>query len=159
MVPAPQLLLLSWMTRKIPKTFSIHHTGRLKRMNQKKNLGTAFENRVVKTAEMAGLSAERQPLSGVLKQFPNDVTLGGGRWKVLAECKVRTAELSFDGQKHFPFNLDWLKGVMGNAQRMGYRMGAVVFASKHSQDKYVVLTLDDFLSLLISRQHEDLTTD
>ncbi len=98
----------------------------------------------MKEAQQAGLSAERQPLSGVLERFPNDAFIEFA----LVECKVRTAELSFDGRKFFSFDLSWLKNVVANAAKNNFRMGVVVFASKHSQDKYVALRYEDFISLV-----------
>lgn len=105
-------------------------------------------------AQEAGLKASKQPMSGILKDYPNDAVIGEGENSVLVECKVRAVSMNAKGEKQFSFDLEWLKGVMRHAKQHNFRLGCVVFAPKSSQDKYVVLAYSDFLDLLSSTERE-----
>jgi Holliday junction resolvase len=118
--------------------------------NKNKQLGVAFERTVVERAKRAGLEAERQPLSGALKQFPNDVRVKSPVVEILVEAKKRTATLSA-GEKCITINLDWLKGVVANAAQQasgGLHIGVVTFAAKGACDLYCLLRYEDLLALL-----------
>jgi hypothetical protein len=112
--------------------------------NPRKQLGTALENRVVAKAKEKGLRARRQPLSGVLKDFPNDVEIE----RLLGECKVRTTKLDAKGAKILSIDLDWLDGVRANAARMGYESAAVFVRPKGSERILAMLDLDTLYDLL-----------
>lgn len=112
--------------------------------NRVKQLGTSNEHRIVRKAQAAGLQARRQPLSGVLKDFPNDVQVEN----ILVESKVRSAKVNAKGAKTLTLDLDWLHGVVGNAEKAGYDAGIVVAKAKGSERLYVLADLDFILSLL-----------
>jgi hypothetical protein len=109
-----------------------------------KQLGTSNEHRIVRKAQAAGLRASRQPLSGILKDFPNDVQVEA----ILVESKVRSAKLNAKGAKTLTLDLDWLHGVVGNAERAGFEAGIVVAKAKGSERQYVLADLDFVLRLL-----------
>jgi len=113
--------------------------------NAHKALGRRAEQQIAEQAVEAGLGAQVQPLSGVLKDFPNDVLLRGEA-SVLVEAKVRSAQIS-GGEKYITINLDWLKGVLTNALRIGAGYGTVIFRTKRSSDFYVLMRYEDFLRI------------
>lgn len=106
--------------------------------------GSALERRVVTTATEAGLRAKKQPLSGVLSDFPNDVQVED----ILAECKMRAAWLDGKGQKTLSLSLDWLHGVVKNAKKAGFRCGVLISRAKGSPQLYVTMAFEDWLDLL-----------
>ena len=114
--------------------------------NPRKALGKAAEKQIAEQAEQAGFEAHVQPLSGILKEFPNDVRLELGDASVLVEAKVRSAQIS-GGEKYITINLDWLKGVIANAVKIGADYGTVIFRTKRSSDFYVLMRYQDYLKL------------
>lgn len=114
--------------------------------NLNKKRGTAFENAVVKQAQAAGLKARRQPLSGILPDFPEDVLIED---EVLMQCKTYAPVIDSKNEKSFRFRMDWMKGVMENARKHGYRFGAVVFRTRGDTRKYVVIQYETLLELLM----------
>ena len=110
---------------------------------QSKALGNGLENRVVTWARRFGLTAARQPGSGVFADFPNDVTiqLPDGE-TLLVECKVRSVPPSF------AVLLGWLARVTANAKAAGYGAAILVFNQKGSRKPKVLLDLDTFLRLV-----------
>lgn len=112
--------------------------------SRQKRLGSSLEKAIVKQAKEAGLEARLQPLSGMMKDLPNDAVVDD----VLLECKVRAPLLSSSNEKSFRIDLGWLQKVSGNASKHGFRFGAVVFRLKGSQQKYVAMRYDDLLQLL-----------
>lgn len=111
--------------------------------NKSKSLGTALENRVVKKAQERGLTAKRQPLSGVLKEFPSDVVVEN----TLLECKVR-GDGTEGAEKSVRVEYAWLDKVRKLAQTNGNDLGAVVFNPKGGRTPMVLLDLDDLFYLL-----------
>ena len=116
--------------------------------NPRKQLGSALESRVVEKAESRGLTSKKQPLSGALKGYPNDVVIED----VLAECKVRSHLLNTKGQRYIRLELDWLAGVEENAKKEGFDAGVLVVNAKHSPTPKVLVDLDFFLDLLRIRK-------
>lgn len=112
--------------------------------NKAKALGTSLERNVVERAKSKGLRSRKQPLSGVLEAFPNDVEVD----RLLVECKVRTVALNAKGAKCLTFELDWLRGVQKNAEREGYEAGVVVMRPKGSSSLLVIAPFDYFLGQL-----------
>jgi hypothetical protein len=112
-------------------------------MNRNKASGTAFENSVVRKALIQGLRAHRQPGSGVFKDHPNDLVVEG--W--LGEAKTRTDHPSVAQL------MDYLAGVQANAKARGeFAGGFLVYNKKGSRRPIVMLSLDDFLSILRSEK-------
>lgn len=114
--------------------------------NARKALGKRAEQQIAEKAVESGLDARVQPLSGILEAFPNDVLLSTGEASVLVEAKVRSPTIS-GGEKYITINLDWLKGVIANAVRIGAAYGTVIFRTKRSSEFYVLLRYEDFLRL------------
>lgn len=106
--------------------------------NKNKALGSGLETRVVDRARAKGLSARRQPGSGVFTEYPNDVVVEG----FLGECKVRSTHPSLAQM------LDWLGTTEFHAEAAGYRGAFLVYNQKGSRTPVVLLDLDLFLSLL-----------
>lgn len=113
-----------------------------------KALGTALENRAVNRAREKGLKAARQPMSGMLKDFPHDVVIE----KLLVECKVRSASISPKGQKTLRLSMDWLRSVQASALKNGFAQGIVIVNEKSSQRPFVMVDLDFFLDLLTNQR-------
>jgi Holliday junction resolvase len=111
-----------------------------------KQLGSAFESRVVKRASEKGLKARKQPGSGVYAGLPNDVVIEN----LLVECKVRSASLTAKGEKRLTIDLDWLRGVQTAATREGFRDGIVVINPKGSARPLVLCDYEFWLELLNS---------
>lgn len=108
-------------------------------MNKNKAKGTRLENRVVAVARKEGFQARKQPLSGQLKDFPEDCIVGD----VLLQCKA-----GYTSQKSFSFQRPWLDAVRSSAEQFGYRMGAVVIRPDSTNKLSIVLDYSDFLKLL-----------
>lgn len=107
--------------------------------NQRKALGSGLETRVVKRATALGLSAHRQPGSGVFQEHPNDVVVEG----LLGECKVRSRHPSYTEMQQ------WLEGCQQHAKKAGEFRGAfLVYNEKGSRTPRVLLDLDLFLDIL-----------
>ena len=54
-----------------------------------KKKGTRLENEVVKLLEAYGISARRQPGSGIYSDFPHDVSMVHEEKRYIIECKSR----------------------------------------------------------------------
>ncbi len=117
--------------------------------NPNKTLGTGLENRVVERAKAKGLTAHRQPLSGVLKDYPNDVAvqLDSGT-TLLGECKVRSTHPSYNQMQ------DWLENAQINAKRAGFEGAFLVYNPKGSRTPRVLLDLDLFFLLLSAPNYD-----
>jgi hypothetical protein len=108
-------------------------------VNRNKRKGSAFESRVVARALKAGLEARKQPGSGVFNDYPNDLVIEG--W--LGEAKTRTDHPSLTQM------LAWLDGVQANAKKgREFFGGFLVYNQVGSRKPIVMLSLDDFLSIL-----------
>lgn len=112
--------------------------------NPKKKLGTALEKRIEADAKAAGLKATKQPLSGVLKDYPNDVVVED----ILVEAKVRAVRLNAKGARIVAIDLDWLDGVMKNAAKAGFRGAVVVIRPKNSERLLTLMLFSSFLDML-----------
>ena len=117
--------------------------------NRNKTLGTGLENRVVAKALAAGLTAHKQPLSGVLKEYPNDVVVEyednhHRSHGLLGECKVRSTHPSYTEMQ------EWLEKAQTNAKRVGLEGAFLTYNVKGSRTPRVLLDLDLFFSLLSS---------
>ena len=108
--------------------------------NPSKALGTGLENRVVARAKAAGLTAHKQPLSGILKDYPNDVMVEG----LLGECKVRSRHPSYTEMQ------EWLENAQINAKRINAAGAFLVYNVKGSRTPRVLLDLDLFFLILKS---------
>lgn len=117
--------------------------------NRNKQLGTSTEHAIVEKAKASGLRARRQPLSGVLEDFPNDVEIE----QTLVEAKVRSTKLSAKGARMLSIDLEWLKGVEAHAAKAGYEHAVVVVRPKGSHRLLLLTDLDDYLSLLKAAKH------
>ena len=113
--------------------------------NPNKALGTGLENRVVAKAKAAGLTAHKQPLSGILKEYPNDVAIQlANGYALVVECKVRSTHPSYNEMQ------DWLENAQINAKREGYEGAILVYNPKGSRTPRVLLDLDLFFLILKS---------
>jgi hypothetical protein len=110
-------------------------------MNRNKELGSSLERRVVAKARRHGLTAQRQPLSGSLSEYPNDVVVEG----LLGECKVRSIHPSYNEME------EWLAGCEEHAAEHKMLGGFLVYNPKGSKKPRVMLDLDLFFLLLKSR--------
>lgn len=120
--------------------------------NRNKQLGTGLENRVVEKARGAGLDSRKQPLSGVIKDFPADVVIE----RVLAECKVRTAQIDAKGQRYVKLDMDWKEKVDTQASDHGFEAAVVVVNAKGSRNPQVIVSLDFLLKLMRQRKDGDI---
>lgn len=116
--------------------------------NPRKALGFGLERRVVNRAKAHGLAARRQPLSGSLSEYPNDVVVED----LLGECKVRSSHPSYNEMD------GWLAGCEEHAAEQKMLGGFLVYNPKGSQHPRVMLDLDLFLCLLV-RQNAKLDND
>ena len=113
-------------------------------MSKQKVTGTRFENDIVDRAQKAGLTASRQPGSGVYKAFPSDAVIEN----TLIEAKVRSPLPEIPGGlAAVRVEYQWLNKVIANA-RKNHELGAVVVRPKGQQKCMVLLDFDDFLALL-----------
>lgn len=99
---------------------------------------------MVKKARAKGLKATKQPLSGILPDYPNDVVIENG----LYEVKRRVVRLNAKGARILSLDLDWLDGVQKNAKREGFE-GAAVFVRPANSPRLLVLVEDDFFLQLL----------
>lgn len=95
------------------------------------------------TAIQKGLTAHKQPLSGMLADYPGDAVIED----YLIECKVRAASLA-GGRTGVRVEYGWLFKVLKEAQTAGYRTGIVVVRPKGSQRKFILMDFDDALELI-----------
>lgn len=112
--------------------------------NRNKELGTALENRVVEKAEEHGLTARRQPGSGMFAAYPEDDVVEN----LLVQAKVQSAHLDAKGEKCLTLRLGWLKQVEEAAAKHGFDAGVVVVRPKGSARLLVLCDGDFFLDLL-----------
>ena len=117
--------------------------------NPSKELGTALEHRVVAKAKAHGLVARKQPLSGILKEYPNDVAiqLDSGD-ALLVECKVRSRHPSYTEMQ------EWLENAQINAKREGFEGAFLVYNVKGSRTPRVLMDLDLFFLLIGSKKRD-----
>lgn len=106
--------------------------------NKSKARGTGWEVRLVNRAKKRGLSARRQPGSGVYPQYPNDVVVEG----MLGECKMRTDHPSMAQM------VEWLRGVEANAAKHEFPGAFLAYNHKGSRKPIVMIDLETFLGLL-----------
>lgn len=106
--------------------------------NPNRALGNGLERRVVDRAKKRGLSAHRQPGSGVYTDHPNDVVVAG----LLGECKVRSRHPSYSEMQ------EWLEGAQANAHKAKMPGAFLVYNVKGSRTPRVMLDLDLFLDIL-----------
>lgn len=113
--------------------------------SQPKALGSSLERRVVKRATAKGLRAKKQPLSGVLADFPHDVVIE----RLLVECKVRSTHTTMKGETQFTIPIAALREVQDAARKSkDFDQGILVVNPKGSSNPFVVCDLDWFLTLL-----------
>lgn len=117
--------------------------------NPKKALGNGLEQRVVDRARYAGLQANKQPMSGQLKDYPNDAVIE----KTLVECKARTAQIDAKGQRYLRVDLEWLRDVEAHAKESGFEGGVLVVNAKYSSTPKVLIDLEFFLKLMKQRKN------
>ena len=106
--------------------------------NPNKALGTGLENRVVERAHKRGIPAAKQPGSGIFKDYPNDVVVGG----YLGECKVRSRHPSYIDMQ------EWLEYAQANAKKARMPGAFLVYNVKGSRMPRVLLDLDLFLDIV-----------
>jgi hypothetical protein len=113
-----------------------------------KKLGTAGEKGVVERAEAHGLKARRQPLSGILKEYPHDIHIEAPLGDVLGESKVRSLEVNARGAKTWTILFEWLTETVEAAEKAGYHHAALFVRPKGSQRRYVLIEEAVYLDLL-----------
>src|SRR5436190_11214522 len=111
--------------------------------NKNKAKGTRLETRAVAEAKKFSLPARKQPLSGQLADFPEDVVVAD----VLLQCKAGYTRTNKDGARSFSFRKAWLDQVQQAATTHGYRFGAVLFRPDGTNTLFVTLDYNDFLKL------------
>lgn len=117
--------------------------------NKARALGNAGENGIVKRAIAAGIRAVKQPMSGMLKDFPADLALDTGHLRVLGESKVRAVHVTPTGAANWTINLDWLRKVVREANDHGFDHAALFVRPKRSvNDHYVLLEEAVYFDLL-----------
>lgn len=116
--------------------------------NPRRALGNAGEEGIVKRALGIGLFAKKQPMSGMLKDFPADLTLDNGSIRVLGESKVRALHLTPTGAATWTINFDWLRKVVREAREHGFDHAALFVRPKRSQEHFVLLEEATYLDLL-----------
>lgn len=123
--------------------------------NKRKALGNGLEQRVVDRARYTGLDAHKQPMSGQLKEYPNDAVIE----KTLVECKARTAQIDAKGQRYLRVDLEWLRDVEAHAKESGFEGGVLVVNAKYSSTPKVLIDLEFFLKLMKQRKNGFETAD
>jgi len=117
--------------------------------NRNKELGTAAERGVVQRVNnQPPLKARRQPLSGVLKDYPHDIHISTPVGDVLGESKVRKLEVNSRGAKQWTILFDWLIETIEAAEKGGYHHAALFVRPKGSQRRYVLIEEAVYLDLL-----------
>lgn len=112
--------------------------------NPNKQRGSAFEGKAVKIARDAGLTANKQPGSGVYADYPSDVVIEN----LLVECKKGYTLEKSDGSRYFQFDLNWLTKVRQFARRGKFLDGLVFFSPAGSQLSFTVLAVETLIDLL-----------
>lgn len=115
--------------------------------NPNKSKGSRLETRVVKMAEAHGLSARRQPGSGIYADFPNDVTIEN----LLIEAKcgyTRFAGKGVEKSKKISVDLEWIIKVSTNAEKGQFDEGLLVIRPDGVQEPYVFVRLEYLLRVL-----------
>lgn len=95
-------------------------------------------------AKVEGLKATRQPLSGVLPDYPSDVIIQD--W--LVEVKVRAEKILAKGDRVVPVDFEWLEKVDKNARRSGFRHGIVVVHRKYHNEPGVLMRWTTYMELM-----------
>lgn len=121
--------------------------------NKARSLGNAGEAGIVRRAIKAGLRAMRQPMSGMLKDYPADVVIEAGERRVLGESKVRALHVHPSGKRTWTIDFDWLRKVMREAQQpdsegRAYHHGALFVRPKGSSEQFVLLPEAVYFELL-----------
>lgn len=109
-----------------------------------KQLGRNLEHAVVAAAKASGHKAHRQPMSGRIASMPSDVVIDN----LLVEAKVRAVRLDAKGARILSIDLDWLDGVLKNAEKHGFEAGIVVVRPKGSARLLCLVELPYFLGKL-----------
>lgn len=114
-----------------------------------RSLGNAGEKGIVRRALAGGIFAKLQPMSGMLKDYPADLTLDTGHIRVLGESKVRAVHVTPSGAANWTINLDWLRKVVREARDHGFDHAALFVRPKRSvNDHYVLLEEQVYFDLL-----------
>jgi hypothetical protein len=121
--------------------------------NKARSLGNAGEAGIVKRAIKAGLRAMRQPMSGMLKEYPADVVIEAGERRVLGESKVRSLHIHPSGKKTWTIDFDWLRKVTREAKQpdnegRSYHHGALFVRPKGASDQFVLIEEAVYFELL-----------
>jgi hypothetical protein len=87
-------------------------------------------------------------MSGMLKDYPADLTLDNGQIKVLGESKVRAIHVTPSGKRTWTLDFDWLRKVMREASEHGFDHGALFARPKGSEDRFVVIPEEVYFRLL-----------
>lgn len=123
--------------------------------NPKRQLGNAGEAGIVKRAIEAGLHAMRQPMSGMLRDYPADLTLDNGHLRVLGESKVRSLKVTPSGKRTWTIDFEWLRKVMREAvsakpdeRGRSFDHGALFVRPKGSEDRFVLIDEATYFRLL-----------
>jgi hypothetical protein len=129
-------------------------------MSKQKDLGRALEHRVADKAKAKGLTAKRQPGSGMFKEAPHDDVIEN----LLVECKVRSLTTDAKGEDRISFPINALRKVQASALVNGFDQGILVVNPKGSQSPFVLMDFDWFLSLLaelklLGRLNDELLND
>ncbi|GCE45159.1 hypothetical protein EI42_06171 [Thermosporothrix hazakensis] len=106
---------------------------------------------VGKLRKLGTPDAERVPLSGALSQLPGDVSapsLG-----TLFEAKVYALR-EVEGARYARLELNWIEKIRQEAARAGYARGVVAFRGKGQRQTYVILPLEDYVSLVREKENE-----
>jgi hypothetical protein len=112
--------------------------------NPNKTKGSNFERRIVKEALKSGLEARKQPLSGILPDYPSDVVIE----QTLVEAKTGyTRETIKDGPV-MSVRLEWLEKVKRLAKSKEFERGVLMIRPDGMTTPFVIMTLDNFLDLL-----------
>lgn len=121
--------------------------------NKARALGNAGEAGIVRRAIAAGLKAVRQPMSGMLKDYPADVVIEAGERRVLGESKVRSLHIHPSGKRTWTIDFDWLRKVMKEAKQPDsegrvYHHGALFVRPKGSSEQFVMVSEEVYFELL-----------
>lgn len=112
------------------------------RNKKNRRRGRENEEALCKKLTEMGIQAELVPHSGALKGQPGDIRLP--LLKLLFEAKSITSYI-VDGIKYARINLAWISKAKKQASEVGLRDGVVVFRIKHTEQFYVIQSLEDYL--------------
>jgi hypothetical protein len=112
--------------------------------NKAKQLGTAFEHRIVAWAKKLGLKAHRQPGSGAFKGLPHDAVIEN----ILVEAKVRSTAVNQRGEYMLSIDMRWLRRVQEDAIKAKFDYGILVVNAKGDQRPVVLLDFEEYLKLV-----------